>query len=218
VFSEVFHAKWTDSASGEGGKAQFAAILFSGLMVFNFVAECVSKAPGLILSNPNYVKKLVFPLELLPLVVTLSATITMGISVAILLAFQFFVLGVFHLTALFFPIVLLPVFLAVLGVQWFLSALGVYVRDIGQTVGIVLTGLMFLSPIFFPTEAIPEKWRLLVHLNPIAIPIEQGRELLIFGRMPHFGAWSVALLVGCLVAWGGYCWFQFTRRGFADVI
>lgn len=216
VFSEIFKTKW--AGGGSGNKLEFAIVLFAGLTVFNFFAECVSKAPSLVLSNPNYVKKQVFPLEILPVVVTLSALITMTISIVVLLVFQFIALGVFHFYAFLLPVVLLPLFLAVLGIVWFFAALGVYIRDISQTIGVALTGLMFMSPIFFPMSALPARWQFLMQFNPIAMPIDQTRDLLVFGRLPDFGAWLLALCVGFCVGWAGFAWFQLTRKGFADVI
>lgn len=216
VFSEVFQAKW--AGGGSGSKTEFAVVLFAGLSVFNFFAECISKSTTLILSNQNYVKKLVFPLELLSVVVVLSALVSFMISISILLLFKFLALGDFHFSSLVFPFVILPLIVSVLGMVWFFSSLGVYVRDVSQTVGVVLTGLMFMSPIFFPVDALPEKWQFLMRLNPIALPIDQTRDLLVFGRLPDFGVWLSALGVGVLIFMAGFAWFQLTRKGFADVL
>lgn len=215
VFSVVFKARW---AGADESKAQFALVLFAGLLIFNLFAECVNRAPTLILSNVNYVKKVVFPLEILPVVVFGAAFFHALISFVVWLIFSFFVVGLPPITMLLLPVVLLPLSFFIMGLSWFLASLGVYLRDISQVVGIIVTTLMFLSPIFYPISAIPEKYRPLIYSNPLAFIIEQVRNLLIFGvSMNWVGVASMT--AGSLVfAWGGFVWFQKTRKGFADVL
>lgn len=215
VFSEVFKARWS---AGSESKTEFALVLFAGLLVFNLFAECINRAPGLILSNPNYVKKVVFPLEILPFVGLLSAAYHMLISLGVLLAAYVVLLGLPHPTALLLPLVILPFGLFVMGVSWVLASLGVYLRDISQFIGLVTTSLMFISPIFYPASALPESYRYLLYLNPLSWVIEMTRDLLLWGRTPDLGLiliyWLAAGVIACL----GFAWFQKTRRGFADVL
>lgn len=215
VFSEVFKARW---GGGGNSKAEFAIVLFAGLIVFNIFAECIGRAPGLVIANTNFVKKLVFPLEILSCVSLASALYHAAISIAVLLCFQLFVTHTLPFTLFLLPLVLLPLILFTLGLSWFLSATGVYLRDIGQTIGIFITGLMFLSPVFFPISAIPEKWRFIVQLNPLGFPIEQARNVMIWGRQPDWIAWCVYTFASVLTACAGFAWFQKTRKGFADVL
>src|SRR5258705_1460326 len=215
VFSVVFKTRW--SVAGED-KVNFAIILFVGLIVHGLFAECINRAPGLILSNTNYVKKVVFPLEILPSVALGSALFHAGVSLAVLLAAQLLLNQRLPWTVVIFPIILLPLLLATLGFAWLLSALGVYVRDIGQTTTILTTVLMFLSPLFYPVSALPKNYQVWLHLNPLTFIIEEGRNVLIFGNTPNWIGWVIALAASLLIFAGGFWWFQKTRKGFADVL
>lgn len=216
VFSVVFQAKW---GQGEGdSKAEFAIILFAGLIVFNLFAEIINGAPGLILANVNYVKKVIFPLEILPLVAMGATLFHVLVSVVVLLIFYFAVHLTISWTVIFLPVVLLPLLLLALGGAWFLSSLGVFLRDVSQTIGILTTALLFTSPIFFPVSALPEDLHPFILLNPLAFIIEQTREVLIWGHLPDWRGLA-AYAAGCaLIAWAGLLWFQKTRKGFADVL
>ncbi|MBP9713231.1 MAG: ABC transporter permease [Sterolibacterium sp.] len=217
VFSVVFQARW-GGAGGGAGKVEFALILFSGLIVFNLFAECISQAPGLILANTNYVKRVVFPLEILPWVSLGSALFHAGINLVVLLVALLVTGHGGGWAVLTLPLVLLPFLWLVLGLSWWLSASGVFLRDISQMVGMVITVLMFLSPIFYPLSAMPASVHGWLFLNPLAFIIEQTREVLIWNRLPD--AWGLGwyTLVALTVAWSGFFWFQKTRKGFADVL
>lgn len=216
VFSVVFQAKWGQSQGG--GKAEFAIILFAGLIVFNIFAEIVNRAPSLILANANYVKKVVFPLEILPLVAIGATLFHALVSVLVLLVFCFAVHMTIPWTVVFLPVVLFPLLLLTLGGTWFLASLGVYLRDVSQTMGLLTTALLFTSPIFFPISALPESLRPFLLLNPLAFIIEQARGVLIWGNLPDWTGLAIYLAGSALIAWGGLFWFQKTRKGFADVI
>jgi len=215
VFSIVFKARWTP---GSDSKTEFALVLFTGLLVFNLFAECVNRAPGLVLSNVNYVKKVVFPLEILPVVALGSAFFHMLISLLVWCVFHLALFGMVPPTALLLPLVLLPLMLLTLGVSWFLAAIGVYLRDVAQVTGVVVTTLLFLSPVFFPLSALPEPYRRLLMFNPLSPAIEMARDVLVWGKLPDWsllaGYGAVAAILACL----GFAWFQKTRKGFADVI
>jgi lipopolysaccharide transport system permease protein len=215
VFSVVFKARWT--VAGED-KVNFAIILFVGLIVHGLFAECINRAPSLILSNNNYVKKVVFPLEILPTVALGSALFHAVVSLAVLLAAQLLINQQLPWTVVVFPVILMPLLLVTMGFAWLLSALGVYIRDIGQATSIFTTILMFLSPVFYPVSALPASYQVWVNLNPLTFIIEQGRNVLIFARTPNWGGLGVALAAGLVVCSSGFWWFQKTRKGFADVI
>ena len=171
VFSVVFKARW--SVAGED-KINFAIILFVGLIAYNLFAECINRAPGLILSNSNYVKKVVFPLEVLPSVALGSALFHAAVSLTVLLAAQLIINQRLPWTVVIFPVILLPLLLATMGFAWVLSALGVYVRDIGQVTTIFTTILMFLSPLFYPVSALPKAYEFLLQLNPWTLSSSRG--------------------------------------------
>ncbi|MEA1031762.1 ABC transporter permease [Pseudomonas sp. N-137] len=215
VFSVVFKARWN---SGSDSKTEFALILFAGLIMFNLFSECVGKAPSLILANINYVKKVVFPLEILPWVVLGSALFHTFISVFVWLIVYLALFGLPHISVLLLPLIILPLLFFILGLTWALSSLGVYLRDVSQFIGIILTVLMFLSPIFYPVEALPEEYRSLLNLNPLTPAIEMARSVMFWGKVPNAFSWGFYLLGSLVVAWVGFAWFQKTRRGFGDVL
>ena len=215
VFTVVFQVRWQ---GGGGSRLEFAMLLFVGLIVFNIFSECVNRAPGLVISNANYVKKVVFPLETLVIITLGSAIFHALVSLGVWLVAYVVIFGAPFSTALLLPVVLMPLFLVVLGLTWMLASLGVFLRDVSQIVVILTTTLMFLSPIFYPLEAVPEDFRWVLELNPLAHVIEQSRDVLFWGNLPNLSAFLLQLCVSALVAWGGYAWFQTTRRGFADVL
>ena len=215
IFSSVFKSKWSGAS---GSKFEFALILFAGLIVFNLFAECFNRAPSLIISNSNYVKKIIFPLEIFPWVSIGSAIFHSAISLLVWVIFYAVVSGMPNITILLFPIVILPLVFFTLGISWLLASLGVYARDMNQLVTILTTVLMFMTPIFYPIDAIPENYRWLVRLNPLAYVVEQSRNVLYWGKVPDWYQLSGYILASLIVAWLGFVWFQKTRKGFADVI
>lgn len=215
VFSEVFKARWS---AGSETKSEFALLLFAGMIVFNFFSECLNRAPGLILANPNYVKKIVFPLEILPWVTILASLFHAAISLTVWLLAYALLFGLPPPTALYLPLVLLPLALLTVGLCWALASLGVFLRDVSQFIGILTMALLFLSPIFYPASALPAAWRFLLYLNPLTPVIEQTRNLLFWGMAPDFSLLTAYTAATLLVAWLGFAWFQKTRQGFADVL
>lgn len=215
VFSVVFKARWN---AGSESRVEFALALYAGLLVFNLFAECITRAPSAIVSNTNYVKKVIFPLEVLPWV-NLGAALFHGVaSLGVWLLFHLVAYGLPPPTALLLPAVLLPFALMLLGLSLVLASLGVYLRDVGQIVALATTVLMFLSPVFYPVSALPEQFRLLMHLNPLTPVIEFSRDLLMWGRLPD-PALFAAYALGCAACgFLGFAWFQKTRQGFADVL
>jgi len=216
VFSVVFKARWTTSPGED--KADFAVLLFAGMIVHSLLAEVLNRAPGLILANVNYVKKVVFPLEILPVVSMCAALFHSAISLLVLLCAIIVLDGNISLTMLLVPIVLLPYVVFVQGLAWMLASLGVYLRDVGQTIGIITMVLLFLSPVFFPVSSLPEELRPMMNANPLTFIIEQVREVLIWGRLPDWAGLGLYSLMALFTAWIGYAWFQRTRKGFADVL
>ncbi|WP_374318957.1 ABC transporter permease [Pseudoxanthomonas kaohsiungensis] len=216
VFSVVFQARWSADAPPHTG--EFAVILFVGVIVHGIFAECINRAPGLILGNASYVKRVVFPLETLPWVALLVALFHAAVSVLVLFLALLLVRGYIPLTTLYLPLVVLPLVLTTMGAAWLLAALGVFVRDIGQITGIFTTVLLFLSPVFYPVSALPENFQRWIYLNPLTFIIEQARNVLVWGLPPDLPGIFKYTLLSTLVAWLGFAFFQKTRRGFADVI
>jgi lipopolysaccharide transport system permease protein len=216
VFGYVFKAHW---GPGNGGsRAEFAVTLFAGMIVFQIFAECINKAPLLIVSNPNFVKKVVFPLEILPAVTCLSALFHAAISSIVLAIGILFVKGSLPLTVLLWPLLLLPFALLLMGVSWFLASLGVFIRDIAQSIGLITVIFNFMSPIFYPASALPERIRPFLFLNPVTFVVEQSRALLISGTVPDIPSYAAYFGASLVVFALGAIWFQRSRKGFADVL
>jgi len=216
VFSVVFKARWGGDSTES--KTEFAVILFVGLIIHSLFAEVLNRAPSLILNNINYVKKVIFPLEILP-VITMGATLFHTlVSLCVLLGALLLLNGTLYWTSLLIPLILLPLIFTTLGFAWLLASLGVYLRDIGQTIGIITTVMLFLAPVFYPISALPEKYQVFLLANPLTFIIEQARQVLIFGAAPNWAGLALYSIVSLAVAWIGYWWFQKTRKGFADVV
>lgn len=217
VFSEIFKSRW-GGVGGDESKTQFAVVLFVGMIVLSLFSEVLNRAPGLILSNANYVKKVVFPIEILPIIAMGAALFHTLISLGVLLAAFALFNGYLHWTAIFTPLVLLPLVILTTGLAWMLASLGVFLRDVAQTISIITTLLMFLSPIFYPVTAVPERFRSFIMANPLTFIIEQAREVLIWGHLPNWIGLGIYTFAAATIAWAGYAWFQKTRKGFADVL
>ena len=216
VFAVVFKSRW--GVGAEETRADFAIILFVGLIVHGMFAECINRAPSLVLSNANYVKRVVFPLEVLPWVAMASTLFHTAISVLVLLLVQLVLRHSLPWTAALFPFVLLPLVLTTVGLAYLLSAVGVYLRDIGQMTVMFTTVLFFISPVVYPMAGVPPEFQFWMRLSPLTMVIEQGRNCLIYGIPPDGFEWGRSLLVGLALAWLGFACFQKMRRGFADVI
>ncbi|TJZ77277.1 ABC transporter permease [Chitiniphilus eburneus] len=215
VFSVIFKARW---GSGSGSKTEFALVLFAGLIIYNLFAECVNRAPSLVLSNPNYVSKVIFPLEILPFVGLLSALYHTAISLCVWLIAYVLLFGIPHVTVFYLPLIVFPFCLLIMGIGWALSSLGVFLRDVSQVIGVITTVLSFLSPVFYPVSAIPEAYRHLIYFNPLTLIVEQTRDALFWGKAPDLTMTLAYWIASMGIAWLGFAWFQATRKGFADVL
>lgn len=214
VFSMVFKARW---GTQDGGKGLVALTLFAGLVPFNMFSEVVGGAPGVIVGSANYVKRVVFPLELLPLVKFASALVQGMISAGVLvlgLAVQ----GALHPTLVLLPLAWLPLLLLMLGSGYFLAALGVFLRDTAQAVQVVLPFLFFLTPIVYPLEAVPSNLLVVVWLNPIAHVVEDCRRAALFGVPLNWRALALNTLGGAVVAFAGFLFFMKSKRAFHDAL
>jgi lipopolysaccharide transport system permease protein len=216
VFSQVFQARWGDLE--DGGPLMFAINLFAGLIVFNVFGETANQSPTLILNNANLVTKVIFPLEILPAVTVATAVFHAATSLVVLLAFQLIGQGGVPLTMLWLPLVWLPLMSGCLALGWLLAALGVYLRDLGQVIGVAVNLLMFLSAVFYPLSALPPRWQPLLQLNPLVLVIEQTRRVAVDGLPPSLAYLGWGSLLGLLICELGFRAFQKARRGFADVL
>ncbi len=216
VFGIGFRARWQGGRTGS--LSEYALVLFCGLIAFNLFSDSVVRAPTLIVNVPNYVKKVVFPLEVLPLGLVGSSVFHLVMNLAVLLIGTIFITGGIHWTIILAPLVLAPLLFFSLGSAWLFSGLGVYMRDIGYTVGLGVQVLFFLTPVVYPPEIIREPYRRILYINPLTQAVEDLRRVLIWGRLPEWGNWGVWFLLGAGILFMGYMWFMKTKRGFADVL
>ncbi len=215
AFGVVLRVRWGRSLDAP---SEFALVVFASLSVFWIFSDSVGRAHTTILQNAGYVKRSVFPLEILPWASMGAALFRTAVSLAVFLLFHALLRGLPPWTALLTPLVILPLVVLSLGLSWFLASLGVFLRDIGPLVGIFVTGALFLSPVFYPASAVPDPYRGLLALNPIAFAVEQARAVLLFGDAPDWARLALHGLAAWGVAWLGFGWFARTRRGFADVL
>lgn len=215
VFSEVFNARWGTQVAS---KTDFALALFTGITIYNLFSEVATRSPTLIISHANYVKKIIFPLETLPAIAIGSASIQMLISITTIIGINFALNGSFSPTIAVLPLILLPYALFIAGLSWLLSALGVYIRDISQSVGLITSVSMFLSPVFYPISALPEKYQPWLHLNPLTLIIEESRKVILWNTLPDWAGLAKYSVASALLAAAGFFWFQRSRKGFADVL
>lgn len=215
AFGTVMGGKWPDV---EAGRTSFAIVLFSGLIVHGFFAECLNRAPNLVLGNPNFVKRVIFPLQILPWPMILAALFHTAMNTLVFLALRLAMDGEFTWTIVFLPLVLLPLVVLTVGISWVLASVGVYFRDIAQVTGVLSMALLFLSSAMMPVEAVPESYRWVFQWNPLTFIIDQARAVMLLGHMPDWVGLIVYLAIATLVAYVGRAWFAVTRKGFADVI
>lgn len=217
VFSIVFKGRWS-STTENAPLGEFALLIFAGLIPFNLFAEMANRAPTLVLTYPNFVKKVVFPLEILPIIAAGSAAITSIISIGILLIASLLFLGKISMTAIFVPLLYLPLLFLSLGLGWFLSALGVYFRDFAQIIPLITQILFFMSPIVYPAENIPASLQWVIKINPLAMIVTDFRSLLIWDALFPMRQWATWTILTGIFAILGYGWFVWAKKGFADVM
>ena len=215
AFGYIFKARWPGTS---GNTVDFAMVLFLGLIVHGFFAECLTRAPSLIVGNANLVKKIVFPLDVLPWTVVLSALFHAFTNVLVFMVMNLLLRGEIHVTALLLPIVFAPLALVALGTVWLLSSLGVFHRDIGQITGVLATAMLFLSSAIGPVKTLPEHYQTFFHYNPLTFVIDQAREVAFFGKLPDWSGLGLYAIGALAFTYAGFVVFQKTRRGFADVL
>jgi lipopolysaccharide transport system permease protein len=215
AFGTVMGSKWP---AVQQGSASFSIILFSGLIVHGFFSECLTKAPQLIVGTPNFVKRVVFPLEILPWPLLLSAGFHTLANLLVFALLQWAMDGSVPATVVLFPLVLLPLFAACLALVWLLSALGVYLRDISQVTPMLSLAMLFLSTAMLPASAVPEEYRALFELNPLSFIMDQARAVMVWGEWPDWRGLAIYFGVSLLLCVGARGVFSRLRRGFADVL
>ncbi|WP_089976898.1 ABC transporter permease [Luteibacter sp. UNCMF331Sha3.1] len=215
AFGYIMKSRWPHTSDSTG---EYALILFVGLIIHGYFAECLVRSPTLITGNPNLVKRIIFPLEILPWPMVLSALFHVAANFIVFACLHFVFKLYVPLTIFLVPIVVAPFVIFTMGVSWFLASLGVYIRDIPQVTGVFATAMLFLSSAIIPVDTLPEKYRVIFALNPLSFIINQAREVALWGHLPDFAGLTLYAVGSAVFAYLGYAWFLKTKRGFADVI
>jgi lipopolysaccharide transport system permease protein len=215
VFQKILGVKW--GAQNSGG-IDFALNLYLGLLVFNFFSESVQAAPSVLRNHSNLIRKVLFPIRILPAISVGTSLCDAVIGIIVWLVIYSLVMGIPHSTVLYLPLVILPLILLVMGFCWIIASLGVYMRDINQIVRFVLMGLLFLSPIFFPLNLMPNDLQAMLSFNPLAIEIEMLRGIMIGGIAPAWDSYFIFLVFSSIIYCAGFYWFELTSDGFVDVL
>jgi len=215
AFGFVMKAKWPQVA---GGEHHFSIILFIGLIIHGVFSECLTRAPSLVTGNPSFVKRVVFPLEILPWPPVYSALFHAGMNLLVFILLRLIMEGTFDWTIVLIPVVLVPLVTITLGVSWIFAALGVYLRDISQITGVLSTAMLFISSAMIPVQQLPAPYQTLFRLNPLTFLIDQARAVALWGQMPDWIGLGAYSLGGLVLMYVGYGWFMATKKGFADVL
>lgn len=215
IFSEVFQAKWDIDT---GDKYQFALVLFCGLTVFNLVGEVMNRSTTLIVSNTNYVKKVIFPLEMLPVVATCSALFNFVVSFIILILAKLILYHNVSATLYMIFLAMIPLVIMAVGLGLFISAISVYLKDVGNVISVLVTVLMYLSPVFFPLTAVPENFRVVCEMNPMTYVIENFRKVVLYGECLDWKFYGISCVVALVIYFIGKTVFMRAKEGFADVL
>jgi lipopolysaccharide transport system permease protein len=215
AFGQILGSRWKQAS---GDTAAFGIVLFLGIIVHGFFAECFARSPRLMVDNANFVKRVVFPLHVLPWSVVLSALFHMAMNLLVFVVLGVIVYGKFSFYIFLVPLVVAPLVLMTVAACWIVSSIGVYLRDINQAVPVVVTALLFLSSAIVPVDALPERYQVIFALNPLTFFIDQMRDVALWGRLPDWMGLLKSTVAGLVALHLSYAWFRFTSKGFADVL
>ena len=215
AFGKIFGSRWQQPS---GDTAAFGMVLFVGILTHGFFAECLSRAPRLMIENANYVKRVVFPLQILPWSAVLSALFHMAMNLVVFAVLNALLFGKFSPYIVLVPVVVLPLVMLTLATCWVFASLGVYLRDISQAMPVIVTAMLFLSSAIVPVATLPPHYQVIFHLNPLTFFIDQMREVALWGRPPDWTSLIIATAIGLVAMYASYVWFRFTSKGFADVL
>lgn len=216
VFGTIMTFRWGGSSQGP---MDLPLNLFAGILVHTFFAEVITRSTAILGENASYIKRVVFPIEILPITVVITACVNMLVSLLLLVVAIALVQSLSAVVMVaFVPLLLMPLVIMLCGLAWFMAATSVYLPDLRHLISPVVALLMFLSPVLFPVSSIPQAYQFLVYLNPITLPVEQLRSVLILGQAPDFWLIGQYSIVAIIVTWLGHAWFAILRRGFADVV
>jgi lipopolysaccharide transport system permease protein len=218
AFSVILKVHWGRGQQAAGGHANYALMLLAGFVAFNFFSESVLGAPQSVVGNPNLVKRVVFPLETLPLQIVGVALVNSLLSLLVLLAGVLAVQGYIPWTIVFLPLIYVPLILMSAGFTWFFAALSVFLRDVGHLLAVAMQMLFFVTPIIYPASAVPESLRPVLWMNPLSFIVNHFRRVIILGQIPDWRRFGLDIALALMICAMGHAWFMKSRRAFADVV
>lgn len=214
VFGVIFGSRWQNT----GTTGDFVLLLFCGLILYVMFSDTINRTTTVIRSQPNFIKKVVFPLEILPMVILGSAILSALINFSILFVLTLAINFSIQPTAILLPVIILPLLILLAGLAWGIASLSVFFPDLGQIITFLSSLLLFLSPVFFPLSAAPKLVQPFLMINPISFPIEQARNVVLLGKYPDWTGLAIYSIIACTIAFLGLWVFQRSRTAFADVV
>ncbi|KPV58963.1 hypothetical protein QJ48_13500 [Paenibacillus sp. A3] len=216
VFSVIFKVKW---GNAEGvSKLDFAMVTFAGLIIFQIFSEPMYRSTAILSANSNYVKRVVFPLEILPTSAVFSSFVLNCFSMAILFGALIFYQYPVGWNALFLPVILIPLLLFTLGFSYIVTTLGIFFKDLGQAMSIIMNILFYISPVFYPITAVPKEFQIYMMFNPLTFFVESFRAVVIYNSQPNWSNYCVLLAISIVIFIFGSTLFNKTKETFSDVI
>lgn len=214
IFAGIFGARF----AAQGTPWNYALYLFCGLLPWTMFQETVQQSSTAIVTHANLVKRVVFPLETLPVAQALSSLANQLFGTFVLLIAALILNRHLPVTVLWLPVLLIPQLVAALGAAWLVASLGVFLRDIAQGITLLLTAWMFLTPIIYPESIVPQKFRPLLEANPFTPLVRSYRRIILEGAPPDWYGLAYFAVFALLLFLFGYWWFAKSRRNFADVV
>lgn len=214
LFSVVLKVKFNDG----GGTGNFALYLMSGLLPWGCLSESLSRSTTVILEAPNLVKRVVFPVQILPFVLVLSSLLSEMVAFAILFVAATVCLGKINATILFLPLILVSQIMFTAGLSWFLASIGVFIRDFRHIMALALSAWMYTTPIVYPASALPARLKFLLWANPMAGIVTDYRHVLLENKPPDWQLFGLYTTIAVITCFSGFAFFQRTKKTFADVI
>lgn len=215
VFGVVLNAGWQITPRS---RLEIPLIYFTGVIVFLFFMEIVTRSPNCIRDNKTYVTKIIFPVDILSWVLAGTSLVKFTVNVCLLIALLAFATGSVPSGVLMLPLLMVPFVLMAVGLSWMLAAVGAFIRDLSHALAAIMPIIMFVSPVFYPVDRVPEPFRTAYYLNPLTYMLESVRGLLFFGTPVHLGGYLAFWLASVVTFVLGYALFRRLRPGFADVV
>jgi len=218
TFAFTTNLKLPMADSAMGARVGYALFIFSGIIVFNFWAEMAFRAPMLLHEYVHFIKQTIFPSDMLAVISTLRATLYTIISVAVMLIFQFAMVGSLPWTVLLIPFIFIPFMAFLIGMSWFLCAVGAFTRDAGYLMINIVPLFMFATPVFYPHDFLPSPWNIIIYANALTGYVEVMRDIVLLGVLPSWKVYAWTLFTSVFTFYFGYWFFDRYRNVIVDVI